>query len=185
MNCDEGSRKPWRIRQKTCPVADRTYTPTWLSYLTQAALERARPPTEEAGVQLKPTVKELTAGGCVLTAFPAVRRQALPWKGTGGCISLPTMLPHLSIVNTAFILISFNKQKVLPFHIFGVEFEITITVSIPRINRWSILCFWEGWNYLGRLKSSPSETFIKYLLHGSLWKSKRWIKTLFPWTLGN
>lgn len=23
VNCDEGSRKPWPIRQKTCPVADK------------------------------------------------------------------------------------------------------------------------------------------------------------------
>lgn len=122
------------------------YTPTWFSHLTQAALERARPATEDAVLQLKETLKELIAGGSGLTAFPAARRQALPWRGTGWCISLPTMLPNLSIVNTVFILFSFNKQKVLPFHIFGVEFEITITISIPWIIRWSILYFWAGWN---------------------------------------
>lgn len=123
-------------------------TPTWFSHLTQAPRERARPPTEEAILPLKQTVKLLPAEGCGLTAFPAARRQALPWRGSGWCISLPTRLPTSpQLVNKDWFYFNFFQQRK------GIIFSyIQCWIWNYHYNFYSIDCQVVSIIFLGRLK---------------------------------
>lgn len=149
------------------------YTPTSPSHLTQAAPERARPPQQKCSAKADP-------GGCVLTASPAARGQALPGRGTAGaslCLSRYQTCPQS--IKTGFILIcSTNKRYCLFIY-------LVLNLKLPwqfLFHGLSVPYFSAGWNELF-IHVSTSQKFIKYLLHGSLWKSKRWLKMLFPWTL--